>query len=48
MAHSVGRRAVRVRPVSNGKNRLTVSGEKVGDFKSKRVAEKIGRIRSGQ
>jgi len=45
MARSVGRRAVRTRPVGN-KTRLLVSGQRVGDFRSKRVAEKIGRFRA--
>lgn len=46
MPHQVGRRAVRVRRVDSGRNRLIVSGKKVGDFKNKRVAEKIGRFRA--
>jgi hypothetical protein len=43
--HTLGRRTVKVQRVGN-KNRLTVSGQRVGDFKSKRVAAKIGRFRA--
>jgi hypothetical protein len=45
MSRSVGRRSVQVQKVGS-KNRLTVSGRKVGDFSSKRVANKIGRFRA--
>ena len=44
MAHRVGQRRVRITKVGN-KTRVMVDGEKVGDFKSSRVAKKIGKFR---